>query len=161
MDTPELSLTSQELENGDIVVLIVLSGPLDGHTYDKLGSKIDRLLHHGTAKIIIDLGGVDYISSAGVGVFVAARSKARTEKGCIVLLNLSEQVKKVFDVLQIRELLNIATDLQEAEADACQQLIQRGRTPECRRCAAMSRLWAVGLASVAAAIAPDGPWFTR
>ena len=113
MDTPTLSVKSECFEEQELVVL-TLQGPLDGKTYDLLGSKIDRLIHHGYRRIIVDLAGVDYISSAGVGVFIAARTKANNEKGCIVLLNLTAQVTKVFDVLQIREHLTIAADKAEA-----------------------------------------------
>ena len=109
-----LLVKSETLEDEGIVV-ISPEGSLDGHTYDLLGKKIDGLIQHGYLKIIIDLGGVDYISSAGVGVFIAARSKASREKGSIVLLNLSEQVTKVFETLQIRELLSIASTMDEAK----------------------------------------------
>jgi anti-sigma B factor antagonist len=108
-----LSVQSECFEEQDLAVL-TLKGPLDGQTYDQLGSKLDRLIHHGYRRIIIDLAGVDYISSAGVGVFIAARSKANNEKGCVVLLNLTEQVTKVFDLLQIREHLEIAANMAEA-----------------------------------------------
>jgi anti-anti-sigma factor len=113
MPTAELSVKSECFEDQELVVL-TLQGPLDGKTYDQLGSKIDRLIHHGYRRIIVDLAGVDYSSSAGVGVFIAARTKANNEKGCIVLLNLTAQVLKVFEVLQIREHLTIATDMAEA-----------------------------------------------
>src|SRR5579862_2958482 len=113
MPTPTLSVQSETFDEQELVVL-TLQGPLDGQTYDQLGSKLDRLMHHGYRRIIIDLAGVDYISSAGVGVFIAARSKANSEHGCIVLLNLTEQVTKVFDILQIREHLTIAKDRAEA-----------------------------------------------
>lgn len=113
MTAPALTVTSKHLEQQDITVL-TLSGPLDGHTYDQLGTKLDRLIMNGFTRIVIDLAGCDYVSSAGVGVFVAARMKADHEKGCIVLLNLSEKVIKVFDVLQLQDLLFIATSMDEA-----------------------------------------------
>ncbi len=113
MNAPALTVTSQRIEAQDVTVLS-LSGPLDGHTYDQLGTKLDRLIMNGITRIVIDLSGCDYVSSAGVGVFVAARSKAEHEKGCIVLLNLSAKVIKVFEVLQLQDLLKIAASMDEA-----------------------------------------------
>lgn len=113
MTAQALSVTSQNLGNDGIVMLTV-AGPLDSHTYNTLESKLDRLIHHGDARIIIDLAGVDYLSTAGVRVFLTARAKARHENGSVVLLSLSEQATQVVDTLQIRENLNIARDLPDA-----------------------------------------------
>jgi len=96
------------------VVVMTPTGMLDANTFNQLEKKLTDLFHQGQHKIIIDLGGVDYISSAGVGVFFASVYQAREAKGDVVLLNLSEQVCKVFELLNISKLLNIAGDINEA-----------------------------------------------
>src|SRR5579862_9322812 len=113
MTTQALSVESQNI-NEDGVVMLTVHGPLDSHTYGTLESKLDRLINHGDAKIIIDLAGVDYVSTAGLRVFLAARAKARHENGGLVLLRLSESVELVVRTLQIQECLNIASDLPAA-----------------------------------------------
>ena len=96
------------------VVVVTPNGMVDASTFNQLEKKLTDLFKKGHHKIIIDLGGVDYISSAGVGVFFASVYEAREAKGDIVLLNLSEQVCKVFEILNISKLLNIASDINEA-----------------------------------------------
>jgi anti-anti-sigma factor len=113
MMTQTLSVISQNIEEQG-VVMVTVQGSLDNQTYTSLESKIDRLIHHGDARIIIDLAGVDYVSSAGIRVFVTAGLKARHEHGGVVLMSLSEPVSRVVEMLQIREVLPIAKDFTEA-----------------------------------------------
>jgi anti-anti-sigma factor len=113
MTNQTLTLNAQNLEEQAIVMLKV-DGPLDSQTYSTLESKLDRLINHGETKIIIDLAGVNYVTLAGVRVFVSARMKAARENGSVVLMSLTEPVAHVIELLQIREILSIAKDLPEA-----------------------------------------------
>jgi anti-anti-sigma factor len=108
-----LNVTTQNLEN-DNITLLTLQGALDSHTYNTLESKIDRLIHHGDSRIILDLAGVDFLSSAGVRVFITARAKARNERGHLVFMNPSEHASQVIEALHLRENLTFARDLPEA-----------------------------------------------
>ncbi len=98
--THELTIETQHLET-EGVVMVKVHGALDTQTYCTLESKLDRLINHGEAKLMLDLSGVDYITMAGVRVFVTARLKATREHGGIVLLRISEQVANVLDMLQL------------------------------------------------------------
>jgi len=62
-----------------------------------LESRIDRLIHHGDARIIIDLAAWISLSSAGVRVFISAKAKARHENGSIILVSLSAQAEQIMD----------------------------------------------------------------
>ena len=109
----ELTIEVQHLETEGAVVVKV-HGALDSQTYNALESKLDRLINHGEPKLIVDLSEVDYITMAGVRVFITARLKSTREHGGIVLLRISEHVENVLDMLQLRGVLRIANS--EAEA---------------------------------------------
>lgn len=111
--TPTLSVTARTMATDGAVILAV-EGTLDSHTYSTLESKIDRLINHGESRIIIDLSGVEFLSSAGVRVFLTARLKARNENGCVVLVSPSTQATLVIDTLRMRENLCIANDMADA-----------------------------------------------
>lgn len=113
MASTALTVFSDVLDDLGVVVLTV-RGPVDGYTCDLLQKKINQSIIDGQHRIILDLSGVDYISSAGLGVFIAARNKAQEDDGMIVLLNLSKCVREVFKVLSMDDFLNVAASMAEA-----------------------------------------------
>jgi len=100
---------NQETVNSDTAVLNV-GGFLDAHTFEKLESHISGLFKNGIYKVVVDLSQVEYISSAGAGVFIGALSEAQENGGNIVLLNPSANVMEVFDLLGLSQIFNVARD---------------------------------------------------
>ena len=96
------------------IVVLTAKGPVDGYTYDLLQKRINQSIVAGHYRIVVDLSGVNYISSAGLGVFISARNKVIEKGGSIVLLNLSKPVREVFRALSMDEYMNVATSMQEA-----------------------------------------------
>ena len=96
------------------IVVLTAKGPVDGYTYDLLQKRINQSIVAGHYRIVVDLSGVNYISSAGLGVFISARNKEIEKGGSIVLLNLSKPVREVFRALSMDEYMNVATSMQEA-----------------------------------------------
>ncbi len=113
MTMTSLTVKSRFLDEQGIVMLSV-HGTLDSHTYSVLESKLDRLIYHGESRIIIDLADIDFLTSAGVNVFLAARRKASNEHGTVVLMNPSETVRQVFELLPASAALTVAMDLESA-----------------------------------------------
>ena len=66
-------------------------------------------------KILIDLQGLEYISSAGLGVFISYLEDLKKNNVQLVMYGLQQKVKEVFDILGLQHLMNIATDQKEAE----------------------------------------------
>lgn len=108
-----LSIWFDLLEELGIAVLTA-KGPVDGYTYDLLQKSLNKTIADGHHRMILDLSGVSYISSAGLGVFIAARNKVIEAGGMIVLLNLSKPVRDIFKALSMDEYMNVATNMQDA-----------------------------------------------
>jgi anti-sigma B factor antagonist len=108
-------LISHETIGGD-VDLIKVSGFLDAHTFEQLEETVNNLFSQARYKVIVDLTSVDYISSAGAGVFIAALSEAEENSGKIVLLNPTKGVLDVFDLLGLTQIFDVVKDRQEAVA---------------------------------------------
>ncbi|MHC4199524.1 MAG: STAS domain-containing protein [Planctomycetota bacterium] len=104
---------SHDTVGGDVDLLKV-SGFLDAHTFEQLEEFINNLFSQARFKLIVDLAGVGYISSAGAGVFIAALSESEENGGKIVLLNPTTTVMDVFDLLGLTQIFTVATDRQEA-----------------------------------------------
>ena len=86
------------LDKGDISVIIV-SGYLDAHTAPTLENNFTDLIDQNKFKIVVNFQDLAYISSAGLGVFMAYIEKIRDNSGDIKLTNMNEKVYNIFDLL--------------------------------------------------------------
>lgn len=85
-------------DQGDISVLY-LNGYLDAHTAPMLENNFSELISSGKYKIVVNFKDLAYISSAGLGVFMAYIEKIRENKGDIKLTTMSDKVFNIFDLL--------------------------------------------------------------
>jgi anti-sigma B factor antagonist len=100
-------------ESNSISVL-ELKGYLDAHTAPKLEEAFQGLLKSQRFNIVVNCKDLSYISSAGLGVFMAYIEDVRKNSGDIKLTNMSPKVFNVFDLLGFPLLYEIFKD--EAEA---------------------------------------------
>ena len=100
-------------ESNSISVL-ELKGYLDAHTAPKLEEAFQGLLKSQRYNIVVNCKDLSYISSAGLGVFMAYIEDVRKNSGDIKLTNMSPKVFNVFDLLGFPLLYEIFKD--EAEA---------------------------------------------
>lgn len=94
----------QERAVGSVTILDLKGKLIHGEGDELLRDKIHSLLHQGRKNVVINLGGVDYIDSAGLGEMVSSLTTMRRDGGSIKLLNLT---KRVQDLLAITKLLTV------------------------------------------------------
>jgi anti-sigma B factor antagonist len=94
--------------------VLELKGYLDAHTAPELEKAFQGLLDTKKFNIVVNCRDLTYISSAGLGVFMAYIEDVRKNQGDIKLSNMSPKVYNVFDLLGFPLLYDIMTD--EAEA---------------------------------------------
>ncbi len=99
---------------GDGFSVIELKGYLDAHTAPDLETAFQRLLGDRKFNIVVNCRDLTYISSAGLGVFMAYIEDVRKNKGDIKLTNMTPKVYNVFDLLGFPILYEIYKDEQEA-----------------------------------------------
>jgi len=100
-------------EKGEISV-INLKGYLDAHTAPALENNFTQLISDNKFKIIVNFEDLAYISSAGLGVFMAYIENIRDNKGDIKLTNMSDKVFNIFDLLGFPLLYEIYKNEEEA-----------------------------------------------
>lgn len=98
------------------VTIISAKGYIDNTTAPDIDRVIDEQLASGLFKIIVNLEGVNYISSAGWGVFVSDLSEIRENKGDIVLVNMSPNVHNVFELMEFSSILKSFDSMDRAVA---------------------------------------------
>jgi len=97
-----LIIEEEVIEN---VVLLKLHGIVDSGTAQFLEDKFDDLVASNQVRIVADLGDVNYISSAGWGIFVGEIKGIRQRNGDIKLAAMHPDVRDVFDLLEFNTLL--------------------------------------------------------
>ena len=95
---------------GDVVVLM-LSGEITLDDGDLVfGRRIDDLGARGSHKIIVDLAGVTYIDSAGIGMMTAMLKDVRKRGGDLRILRLNTQGQRLFGVLKLKTTFELFDD---------------------------------------------------
>ncbi|MCX7737072.1 MAG: STAS domain-containing protein [Candidatus Kapabacteria bacterium] len=98
----------------DGINILSLSGFLDAHTAPILEDKISNIIKNGNNKILINFSDLDYISSAGLGVFMAFIEELRQSGGDIKMAAMKPKVFTIFDLLGFPLLFDIEKTEQEA-----------------------------------------------
>jgi anti-sigma B factor antagonist len=91
-----------------------LYGELDAHTASQLEDSLKLLIDSQKPNIIVNCRELDYIASAGLGVFMAYIEEVRESGGDIKLTNMNDKVYNVFDLLGFPTLYDILDDEMEA-----------------------------------------------
>lgn len=104
-----------DAKESDGVMVLTLAGRVTlGDESNQLRTKIKEVLAQGKKRLVLDLGEVSYIDSAGLGTLVAAYTSARNEGGEIRLAGVT---KKFNELLNITKLVTIFS-VHDSVADA-------------------------------------------
>ncbi len=105
-----------ETRNDGNVRVLSLKGYLDAHTAPRFEAAVEEELRGGRHRLVADCSELDYISSAGLGVFMTFIDEARAAGGDIKLAAIQPKVYQIFDVLGFPALFDIQPTVQDAVA---------------------------------------------
>ncbi|CAM3327415.1 STAS domain-containing protein [Rhodothermus bifroesti] len=103
------------------IQILDLHGELDAHTAPELEAALQQCLKEGHHQILINGRNLDYISSAGLGVFMAYIEEIREKGGDLKIAELKPNVYNVFDLLGFPLLFDIVPTEAEALARFARQ----------------------------------------
>jgi anti-anti-sigma factor len=114
------------------VYVISPVGPVNYDTYLVLEKETQRVIKKSPVKVVLDMAGVNYMSSMGVRVILAALKTLNTIKGELVLVNLQPQIKKVFEIINAMPSVQIFENIAEMDRylDAMQRQALAGNEDE-------------------------------
>ncbi len=98
----------------DTISVLDISGELDAHTASQLENSLKVLIDEKQFNIIVNCSRLEYIASAGLGVFMAYIEDVRGLGGDIKLTNMNDRVYNVFDLLGFPTLYDILDNEEEA-----------------------------------------------
>ena len=99
-----------------LVTILDLNGELDAHTASELEAAIQKCRDDKQIRIVVNGDQLQYISSAGLGVFMAYIEEVRELGGDIKIASLQPKVYNVFDLLGFPLLFDIVEDESDAVA---------------------------------------------
>lgn len=102
----------QETHQG--VEILSVNGRLDSNTSETFETAIYKSLDTGKTCMIINLEGLEYISSAGLRVILKTTKDLKLKKGTLILCSLQDYVREVFEIAGFDGYLNIQPSLEKA-----------------------------------------------
>jgi anti-sigma B factor antagonist len=107
----ELQIDSQVVGG---VPTIYLQGELDSYSAPRVRNILETLTESRQPAILVDMTGLEYIDSAGLGVLVAALKDINDHDGALALIGLTPAVARVFRVTGLDNLFTVCGDAVEA-----------------------------------------------
>jgi anti-anti-sigma factor len=104
-----------ELPLGNVVVM-ELTGRVDSTSAPALGTRVMAALEEAAPRLVLDLRGLEYISSAGFRVLLLAARRAEERHARLALCGLSKKVRELFELGGFLDLVPIVGSREEALA---------------------------------------------
>jgi anti-anti-sigma factor len=101
----KLVISEERADSTPPVAVLTLKGTIETTNASGLEETLARIMDERCYRIVVDLAGVTYISSAGWGIFISEIKRIRRNGGDIKLAAMSPEVREVFDLLEFGNIL--------------------------------------------------------
>jgi anti-sigma B factor antagonist len=102
-----MEITITEMNRVD---LVTVTGRVDSSNAGQLGEKLSEQVDSGSINMVVDLSGVEYMSSAGLRELVAALKRVKKDGGDLRLASPSDRVREVLDLAGLSSIFEIFDD---------------------------------------------------
>ena len=94
--------------------VIAVGGEIDVYTAPKLREKLISLVDDGSYQLIVDMEGVEFLDSTGLGVLVGGLKRVRAHDGSLDLVCTQERILKIFRITGLAKVFGIHDSVDEA-----------------------------------------------
>lgn len=101
-----------QIENN--ITTLTVNGDIDASSSIQLDDAMKKVLDDGATKLLLDCHHLNYISSAGLGVFMSYLEEINEKEIKMAIYGLNDKVHNVFEILGLDQLLVITKDKNEA-----------------------------------------------
>lgn len=105
-----------DLVERDGWAVLAVSGEVDVATAPRLRERLIELVNSGRHRIVVDLSGVEFLDSTGLGVLVGALKRVRTHDGELALVCAEPRILKVFEITGLTKVFTMFGSVDEAVA---------------------------------------------
>lgn len=91
---------------------VTVGGEIDVYTAPELKKELIPLSEKDNVEMIVDLSGVSYMDSTGLGVFVGLFKNVRAHDGQFKIIGLSSRLKRLFEITGLADIIDISTKME-------------------------------------------------
>lgn len=111
MSESELAISVETYKRAAVITVV---GRIDSSNAGQLDDALKKQLEGDSANLVVELSGVQYMSSAGLRALVSAMREAKKQRGELVVANPSDRVAEVFSLAGLATLFNTYEDVTAA-----------------------------------------------
>ncbi len=101
-----------DVKEKDLSAEISVQGEIDAYTAPKLRSTIFPLSEKEGVNMVVDLTGVAYMDSTGLGVFVGVFKNVKAHNGQFKIIGLSERLQRLFEITGLADIIDINSQIE-------------------------------------------------
>ena len=94
--------------------IVDVKGEIDVYTAPKLREKLIELVSEGSYDVVVNLEGVDFLDSTGLGVLVGALKRVKAHEGSLSLICSQDKILKIFKITGLTKVFTIYSSEEEA-----------------------------------------------
>jgi anti-sigma B factor antagonist len=103
--------------NQDDVMVLELSGKImGGPDFEKFKDEVAKILENGYKKVVLDLSGVPWINSTGLGILITGYHSVKAADGQLKICSVKERVLSIFYISQLENIFDVFETREEAVA---------------------------------------------
>jgi anti-sigma B factor antagonist len=97
-----MSVNIKETYNAAVIEVKgkLIGGPLS----EEIGQKLHNLIDKGQKNVVVDLGGVNYISSSGLGILISGLASVKKNGGDLKLANISDKIEGLLSITKLNQI---------------------------------------------------------
>ncbi len=109
-----LKIKLQKIPAIEACLVLHLTGYIDTYNANYFQKRVNRAIEAGFNRLIFQCGGLNYVSSTGIGSFTAFLKAVKPKNGDLVLLEIQPKVYEVFQLLGFSQFFVIKENLEES-----------------------------------------------
>ncbi len=108
IQTEERTVDDRQIE------VIHLEGFIDSHTFPEFESALNQSLERGARRFLLNMEGLNYINSTGLGLLMSVYRQVKQESGDLAVANMSEKITNIFNLLGFSRIIKTFASEEEA-----------------------------------------------
>ena len=109
-----LKIKLQKVNEVDGCLVLYLTGYIDTYNSNYFQKRVQKAIESGFIRLVFQCGGLNYVSSTGIGSFTAFLKAVKPRGGDLVLLEIQPKVYEVFQLLGFSQFFNIKDNLEDS-----------------------------------------------
>ena len=107
---------SLNIEDKGTVKVVSLVGKLDVNLSVSIEAELEQLVESGSHYLILELSGIEYLSSSGIRVFISIMRKIKDKNGRLVLACVPDIIKKILKTVELEDIFEVYDSVDDAVA---------------------------------------------